>query len=232
MRSIRRLALGMTVVVLLVLAIAVSGCVSTGTVSNQRNEADVASSTDTSGGEGVATIYLAGGCFWGVEKYLASVRGVMNAESGYANGITDSPTYRDVSSGRSGYTETVRVDYDPTVAPLPFLLDLYYEVVDPTSLNRQGNDRGTQYRTGIYYSDPADREVVEASLDRLQKRYNRPVVIEAEPLKNYTPAEEYHQDYLDKNPGGYCHINPDLFKQAAEAVPDPSLLTTASGEAE
>lgn len=180
----------------------------------------------------MATIYLAGGCFWGVEKYLASVRGVMNAESGYANGITDSPTYRDVSSGRSGYTETVRVDYDPTVAPLPFLLDLYYEVVDPTSLNRQGNDRGTQYRTGIYYSDPADREVVEASLDRLQKRYNRPVVIEAEPLKNYTPAEEYHQDYLDKNPGGYCHINPDLFKQAAEAVPDPSLLTTASGEAE
>ncbi len=168
----------------------------------------------------MATIHLAGGCFWGVEKYMASVRGVLNAEAGYANGDTDSPTYRDVSSGRSGYTETVRIDYDPAVAPLPFLLDLFYKAIDPTSLNRQGNDVGTQYRSGIYYSDPADREVIERSLAHLQTRYDKRIAIEAKPLTSYTPAEEYHQDYLDKNPDGYCHIGPQLFRDAAAAEPD------------
>ncbi len=170
----------------------------------------------------MATIYLAGGCFWGVEKYMDSVNGVINAESGYANGETDAPTYGDVSTGRSGHTETVRVDYDPTVAPLPFLLDLFYKAIDPTSLNRQGNDVGTQYRSGIYYTDPADRAVIERSLEQLQKRYDKPVAIETAPLTSYTPAEEYHQDYLDKNPRGYCHIGPGLFDEAAAAVPDPS----------
>lgn len=178
------------------------------------------------GGEGVATIYLAGGCFWGVEKYMASVRGVINAESGYANGDTDSPTYGDVSTGRSGYTETVKVDYDPEVAPLPFLLDLFYKAIDPTTLNRQGNDLGTQYRSGIYYSDPADRAVIERSLAQLQERYDKPVVVETEPLRNYTSAEEYHQDYLDKNPSGYCHISPGLFEDAAAARPDASQVPT------
>jgi methionine-S-sulfoxide reductase len=170
----------------------------------------------------VATIYLAGGCFWGVEKYMSEVNGVTHTEVGYANGHTTSPTYADVSSGSTGYTETVRVDYDPSVAPLPFLLDLFYEAIDPTSLNRQGNDIGTQYRTGIYYVDPADRKVIETSLARLQERYDKPIAIEADPLTGFTTAEEYHQDYLDKNPGGYCHIAPGLFKKAAEAVPDPS----------
>jgi len=170
----------------------------------------------------MATIYLAGGCFWGVEKYMASVRGVGAAEAGYANGSTESPTYRDVTTGRTGYTETVRVDYDPSVAPLPFLLELFYEAIDPTSLNRQGNDVGTQYRSGIYYTNPADATVIERSLEQLQERYDTPIAIEAGPLTSYTSAEEYHQDYLDKNPGGYCHINVGLFKKAAEAVPDPS----------
>jgi len=169
----------------------------------------------------MATIYLAGGCFWGVEKYMASVRGVTGTQVGYANGTTDSPSYRDVTTGRTGYTETVRVDYDPDVAPLAFLLDLFYEAIDPTSLNRQGNDAGTQYRSGIYYTDPADRTVIESSLDRLQRRYDKPVVIEVGPLTSYTPAEEYHQDYLDKNPGGYCHIGRNLFEKAAKAVPEP-----------
>ncbi|PKQ16508.1 MAG: peptide-methionine (S)-S-oxide reductase [Actinobacteria bacterium HGW-Actinobacteria-7] len=175
----------------------------------------------------MATIYLAGGCFWGVEKYMSEVNGVLNAEAGYANGNTDSPTYGDVSSGRSGYTETVRVDYDSTVAPLPFLLDLFYKAIDPTSLNRQGNDVGTQYRSGIYYSDPADRAVIERSLAQLQEGYDKPIAVEARPLTSYTPAEEYHQDYLDKNPGGYCHISPGLFKDAAAAKPDASQLPTA-----
>lgn len=170
----------------------------------------------------MATIYLAGGCFWGVEKYMASVRGVIDAESGYANGITESPTYREVVTGRTGHAETVRVEYDPAIAPLPFLLELFYEAIDPTSLNRQGNDRGTQYRTGIYYTDPADLPLIEASLDALQERYDKPVVVEVAQLTDYTPAEEYHQDYLDKNPGGYCHIGLDLFEKAANAVPDAS----------
>jgi len=176
----------------------------------------------------VATIYLAGGCFWGVEKYMASVHGVTSAQAGYANGETTSPTYRDVSSGRSGYTETVRVDYDPAVAPLPFLLELFYKAIDPTTLNRQGNDVGTQYRSGVYYSDPADREVIEASLVKLQERYDKPIAVESAPLRSYTPAEEYHQDYLDKNPGGYCHIGRGLFDDAAAAVPDPSQFPAPS----
>ncbi len=168
----------------------------------------------------MATIYLAGGCFWGVEKLMSSVNGVTSTEVGYANGTTDSPTYHDVTTGRTGYVETVKVDYDPAVAPLPFLLDIFYEAIDPTSLNRQGNDAGTQYRTGIYYTDPADLPVIERSLAELQTRYDQPVVIETGPLTAYTPAEEYHQDYLDKNPGGYCHIDPDLFEKAAKAVPE------------
>jgi peptide methionine sulfoxide reductase msrA/msrB len=194
------------------------GCVPTGINSAVQSNPDPAASL-TSGGDDVATIYLAGGCFWGVEKYMASVRGVIDAEAGYANGATDSPSYRDVTTGRTGYTETVKVEYDPEVAPLPFLLDLFYEAIDPTSLNRQGNDVGTQYRSGIYYSDPADAPIIERSLARLRERYNKPIVVEAEPLTAYTSAEEYHQDYLDKTPGGYCHINPGLFEKAAAASP-------------
>ena len=170
----------------------------------------------------MSTIYLAGGCFWGVEKYMAEVQGVAGAEAGYANGETESPSYQDVTTGETGYTETVRVDYDPDVAPLPFLLELFYSAIEPTSVNRQGNDVGTQYRTGIYYTDPADAAIVERSLAELQEQYDEPIAVEAGPLTAYTTAEEYHQDYLEKNPGGYCHIGGELFENAAEAEPDPS----------
>jgi peptide methionine sulfoxide reductase msrA/msrB len=212
------------------LALSLSGCTSGGVADPEDPfvGSTTTASNETTGGADMATIYLAGGCFWGVEKYMASVRGVSAAEAGYANGTTESPTYGDVSTGRSGYTETVRVDYDPSVAPLPFLLELFYEAIDPTSLNRQGNDAGTQYRSGIYYTDPADAAVIERSIEQLQQRYDRPIVIEVGPLTSYTPAEEYHQDYLDKNPGGYCHISLSLFKKAAEAVPDPSHFSTPS----
>jgi len=172
----------------------------------------------------MATIYLAGGCFWGLERYLSLVRGVVATEVGYANGTTDSPTYKEVCSGRTGHAETVRVDYDPAAAPLPFLLNLYYKAIDPTLRDRQGNDVGTQYRTGIYYTDPADRPAIERSLAKLQEHYDTPVAVEVEPLINFTPAEDYHQDYLGKNPGGYCHIGPGLFDVAAMAKPDPSDL--------
>lgn len=170
----------------------------------------------------MATIYLAGGCFWGVEKYIASMQGVVDTETGYANGHVDSPTYGKVVTGLTGDAETVRVDYDPTIAPLPFILDLFYKAIDPTSVDRQGNDIGPQYRSGIFYDDEADLAVIEESLARLQGDHDKPIAIEVAPLTSFTAAEEYHQDYLDKNPDGYCHIGGDLFRDAAEAVPDPS----------
>lgn len=169
------------------------------------------------------TIYLAGGCFWGTEHFLSLVHGVKEAEVGYANSNVADPTYREVCTGRTGAAETVKVVYNPKEISLPFLLSLYYQTIDPTSLNKQGNDRGTQYRTGIYYTDPAEAPVIEKSLEQLQKKYNKPLAIEVGPLKNFYPAEDYHQDYLDKNPGGYCHINPGLFKLARE-VRDTTLM--------
>jgi len=176
-------------------------------------------------------IVLAGGCFWGVEKYFAEIKGVTHTDVGYANGHTSKPTYQQVCTGRTGFAEAVRITYDPTVVSLPFLLNMYYQVIDPTSLNKQGNDIGTQYRTGIYYTDPADASVVADSIAGLQAQLDRvignrvPVAIEVEPLRNYYLAEEYHQDYLDKNPGGYCHIPASAFRDAAEAR-DASLLPT------
>lgn len=169
------------------------------------------------------TIYLAGGCFWGTEHFLSLVHGVVEAEVGYANSNVPNPTYREVCTGRTGAAETVKVIYNPKEISLPFLLSLYYKTIDPTSLNKQGNDRGTQYRTGIYYTDPAERPIIEQSLAQLQKNYNKPLAIEVGPLENFYPAEDYHQDYLDKNPGGYCHINPQLFRMAKE-IRDTTLL--------
>jgi len=164
----------------------------------------------------VKTIYLAGGCFWGLEKYVGLVNGVADAESGYANGTRDNATYGD----GSGCAEVVKVDYGPEVAPLPFLLGLYYDAIDPTSVNRQGNDVGVEYRTGIYYTDPADEAVIKESIAELQKGFSAPIAIEVGPLVRYTPAEEYHQDYLEKNPGGYCHIPRKLFDAAKAAKPE------------
>ncbi len=170
----------------------------------------------------MAEIYLAGGCFWGMEKYIASVRGVITTEVGYANGKTANPTYQEVCYNDTGHTETVKVVYDPEIVPLSFLLELYYSAIDPTSVNRQGNDIGTQYRTGIYYIDEADLQVIKQSILKLQKRLDKPVAIEVKPLENFYSAEGNHQKYLDKNPGGYCHIKPEKFEKAAKAVVNPA----------
>lgn len=168
-------------------------------------------------------IYLAGGCFWGLEQYLAGIRGVVRTEVGYANGRTENPTYEQVCYDDTGHAETVRVVYDPEQLPLPFLLELFYEAIDPVAVNRQGNDRGVQYRTGIFYTDEADAPVIAASLRALQKRYAKPLAVTQAPLANYAPAEDDHQKYLEKNPSGYCHIGPALIKRAAQAVVDPTL---------
>lgn len=162
-------------------------------------------------------ITLAGGCFWGTEKYFQSIKGVIKTEVGYANGKTINPTYKEVCSGKTGHTEAVKLVYDDRIVSLPFLLDMYYQVIDPLAVNCQGNDVGVQYRTGIYYSDPKDQEVILESLNELQSHYEPTLAIEVLPLENYSSAEEYHQKYLDKNPGGYCHIGAAAFKKAAQA---------------
>ena len=152
-------------------------------------------------------IYLAGGCFWGLEAYAKRLPGVVETQVGYANGTTESPSYRDVCYGNTGHAETVAVVYDRTTLPTELLLEAFFTTIDPTSVNRQGNDRGTQYRSAIYYADPHDVPIIETELRDLQEAYDEPLAIEVEPIDGFFPAEEYHQDYLDKNPGGYCHIN-------------------------
>ena len=160
------------------------------------------------------TIYLAGGCFWGTAHLFSLVPGVTETTAGYANSIIAEPTYQQVCTGETKAAETVRVVYDENQVGLTTLLSLYFRSIDPVSVNRQGGDIGTQYRTGIYYVSPSDKEVIEAMLAMLQRRYSEPIAIEYGPLVNFYPAEDYHQDYLVKNPGGYCHVNPALFEEA------------------
>ena len=164
-------------------------------------------------------IYLAGGCFWGTAHLFSLVPGVQSTMAGYANSLVPDPTYKEVCTGRTGAAETVEVVYDPDQVGLTDLLGLYFKSIDPLSLNRQGNDVGTQYRTGIYWIDPADAAIVDSMLQTLQRRHKQPLAIEAGPLKNFYPAEDYHQDYLVKNPGGYCHVNPALFREAKSMRP-------------
>jgi len=167
-------------------------------------------------------IYLAGGCFWGTEKYLKSIPGVKNTEVGYANGMIQNPSYEDVCHKNTGHAETVRVEYDPKYIDLTHVINLFFQVIDPTSVNRQGNDVGSQYRTGIYYVDPKDEPIILAAVSELQKKYDRRIAVEILPLINYSPAEEYHQDYLTKNPNGYCHIERDAFDRARQSIVNPS----------
>lgn len=153
------------------------------------------------------TIVLAGGCFWGVEKYFSLIKGVVATEVAYVNGFLDSVTYQELNTDRTGFAEAVWIKYDPSIISLNDLLDLYYQIIDPTTLNIQGNDRGTQYRTGIYFENEDDKKIIQESLKNLQKFYKKPILVEIESLKKYIKAEDYHQKYLDKNPHGYCHIS-------------------------
>ena len=150
-------------------------------------------------------IYLAGGCFWGVEEYFARIEGVLDSESGYANGKVEATSYELLS--RTGHAETVKVTYDQQKINLANLLQHYFRIIDPTSVNKQGNDIGTQYRTGIYYTDPSDEATIKRVMAAKATEIGEPLAVELEPLKHYVMAEGYHQDYLKKNPNGYCHIN-------------------------
>ena len=156
-------------------------------------------------------IYLAGGCYWGVEKYVGNIKGVLKTTVGFANGDTEHPTYEQVRYHNTGHAETVKVVYDETKLPLPVLLKLFYLIIDPTSVDKQGEDEGHQYRTGIYFTGKEDEAVIAASLEKLRKNLENegnkePLAVEACPLQHFYDAEEYHQKYLDKNPAGYCHV--------------------------
>ena len=156
------------------------------------------------------TIYLAGGCFWGMQKFFDQFEGVIATQVGYANGPDAAPSYQDVCRN-SGHAETVKIDYDEGKLSLDKLLDLYFLVIDPLSVNRQGEDEGIQYRTGVYYTNDDQLPALRAAFDGEAQKVGTPLPVELLPLQNFFPAEEYHQKYLEKNPGGYCHIPQRMF---------------------
>ncbi|KXO16017.1 methionine-R-sulfoxide reductase [Clostridiales bacterium KA00134] len=160
-------------------------------------------------------IYLAGGCFWGIEGYFKKIPGVIDTTVGYANGKTKDTDYKKISE--TDHSETVKVNYDRDRVSLQELLEHYFRIIDPTSINKQGNDRGRQYRTGIYYTDRNDKLVIDEIIRQKQDEYDGKIVVEVEPLNNFVRGEDYHQDYLDKNPGGYCHINLSLVNKPLQA---------------
>ncbi|MCR4829279.1 MAG: peptide-methionine (S)-S-oxide reductase MsrA [Bacteroidales bacterium] len=166
-------------------------------------------------------IYMAGGCFWGTEHYLKQLDGVVFTEVGYANGNTENPSYQEVYTDTTGYAETVHLRYDPSRIGLHFLTEMYFKAIDPTSLNKQGHDEGTRYRTGIYFTDEHDVATIREVFDAVAAQLDAPLQVELLPLSTFHAGEEYHQAYLDKNPNGYCHLPLELFA-AAKAAKDPS----------
>lgn len=153
------------------------------------------------------TITVAGGCFWGVEEYYKRLKGIISTEVGYANGLGENVTYREVCTGLTGHAEVTQLNYDSDVITLNKILDHLFRMIDPTSLNRQGNDIGTQYRTGVYYTNQQDQEIIEEFINSKKSEYEKNIVVEIAPLMNFVKAELEHQDYLEVNPGGYCHVD-------------------------
>lgn len=158
----------------------------------------------------MSVIYLAGGCFWGVQKFFDQFDGVEKTTVGYANGKTENPEYKDVKAGITGHAETLEIEYDANTISLKQLLDYYYMIVDPVSVNKQGEDEGISYRTGIYYVDEADLPIIQEVTAGIQANYTEKLAVEILPLQNFYTAEDYHQKYLDNNPTGYCHIGKHL----------------------
>lgn len=171
---------------------------------------------DDKSAKAAETAIFAAGCFWGVEEYFSRVKGVIKSESGYAGGIKANPAYEEVCTGTTGHAEAVRVTFNPKVVSYERLLKHFWEIHDPTSLNKQGNDVGTQYRSAIFYANPQQEKAAKASKENLEKsgKYSKKIVTEILPEKEFYLAEDYHQNYLKKNPRGYCHI--DLTKATKE----------------
>ncbi len=158
-------------------------------------------------------IYFAGGCFWGVERYFQLLKGVERTVAGYANGVTKKTNYKKVCWGTTKHAEAVEITYDPEVITLEDLVLHLFRIIDPTSVNRQGNDVGVQYRSGVYYSDKDDKEVIEEIHAKMYSSFKDALAVEFGPLFNFCIAEDYHQNYLIKNPGGYCHIDFRMIKK-------------------
>lgn len=185
------------------------------------------------------TIYLAGGCFWGLQKFLDQFAGVVSTETGYANGHTAHPSYEDVRYKLTGHTEIVKITYDETVLPTQKLLGYFFMAIDPLSVNKQGEDEGINYRTGIYYDDASLGKDVEAAYQEEEKKAGQKLAVEVGPLENFYSAEEYHQKYLDKHPDGYCHISAALLNlrktleaAAKEQAGEKDAAAQAGGKAE
>ena len=162
-------------------------------------------------------LYFAAGCFWGAQKFFSLVKGVTFTEVGFANGFTENPTYKEVYTDQTGYAETVHLQYDTKIVTEERLTELFLQAIDPLSLNKQGEDEGTRYRTGVYYVSEDQVPGIRAALDRTAEALESALAVELLPLRNFYRAEEYHQDYLEKNPTGYCHLSPAIFKIAKEA---------------
>lgn len=159
-------------------------------------------------------IYFAGGCFWGTQHYMSQFHGVLESEVGYANGVVDNPTYQQVYTDQTGHVECVKVSFDSNVISLKTLCRLFFRSIDPLLKNRQGDDCGTRYRTGIYYVNEADKDSVNEVFQEIQSGYDKPLAVEILPLDCFYKGEEYHQQYLLKNPDGYCHLSSSLMKSA------------------
>ncbi|MBP2627116.1 MAG: Peptide methionine sulfoxide reductase msrA [Firmicutes bacterium] len=159
-------------------------------------------------------IWLAGGCFWGVEAYFQQLKGVLDTRVGYGQGEMDDPTYHQVCSGTTGHTEVCELTYDEVIIPLEKVLEHFFRIINPTTLNRQGADMGSQYRTGVYYADKAEREIIVNFIQDMQTYHTDDIVVEVEPVMNFYLAEDYHQQYLQKTMGGYCHV--DLMRARPE----------------
>ncbi|NTW72734.1 MAG: peptide-methionine (S)-S-oxide reductase MsrA [Eubacteriaceae bacterium] len=153
------------------------------------------------------SIVLAGGCFWGMEEYYSRVPGILSTKVGYANGMKENPSYEEVCTGKTGHAEAVLLEYDEKIIDLEEILRRFWTIINPTSYNRQGNDIASQYRSGIYYFNEDELETIQQSRDEIAKKYTKPIATEVGPLNSFYDAEEYHQKYLKKNPGGYCHID-------------------------
>jgi len=176
-------------------------------------------------------IYFAGGCFWGTEKFFKAIPGVSEVVSGYAQGGVDkAPSYESVCTGQTGCAEAVRVAYDPSTISLDALVLAFFHIIDPTVKNRQGADIGTQYRTGIYYTDERDFAAIDKIM-HIEDAIHGGIEVEAEKLTHFYPAEEYHQDYLAKNPGGYCHVSLSTFRGIEKIVSEADRLGVPADQA-
>ena len=205
-------------VAFLLLFILIATACSTGGVTKNEHTKNPSKPTANVPESELDKIHFAGGCFWGVEEYFSRINGVQDVTAGYANGTGEQPSYEEVIKGDRGFVEAVEVKYNPKHISLSELLIYYFKVIDPTLLNKQGNDVGIQYRTGIYYDSEEDAKAINDAIEQEQEKYAKPIVTEAKPLTIYYLVEEAHQDYLVKNPNAYCHIDLSVLDEESVEV--------------